>query len=236
MQMAADTHYHGPLVALDLDDTLYPEADYVLSAYSAVADALSRRDGIDPAASLKVMSRAFRIGNNPFDALLDSFPSISHKELFTPLCVEIYRYHSPSLNIPEESRMFLDNMRSYGVRMSLVTDGRAVTQWAKIKALGIEEYFNPADIWVSEERGTGKLSSDPWRTLVDRYPEAKAFVYIGDNPSKDFLYPNMLGFTTIMLTDNGSNIHPQSPLPSQAHAPSHACRTLSEVVRIVLSL
>lgn len=232
--MITDIHYHGPVVALDLDDTLYPEVDYVASAYSAIADALARRDAIDPAASLKVMHRAFRIGHNPFEALLDAFPSIGFKELFIPMCVEIYRYHSPRLSLPAESREFLQLMRDQGVKTALVTDGRAVTQWAKIRALGLDEFISSADVWISEERGIGKLALNPWRTLVNRYPEASGFFAVGDNPAKDFLYPNMLGFTTLCLLDRGNNVHPQNEMPSAAHAPSRKIHSLAEAAGLIL--
>lgn len=232
--MIHDLHYHGPVVAIDLDDTLYPEAEYVNSAYRAIADAMQRRDEIDPASALKVMQRAFRIGVNPFDALLDAFPSISRKELFVPMCVEIYRYHTPHLSLPDESRKFLENLRSKNIRMALVTDGRVTTQWAKIVALSLGEFFNPADIWISQERGIGKLSIEPWRYLTGRYPEASGFFAIGDNPAKDFLYPNMLGFTTICLKDPGGNVHPQDVLPSEAHRPGHILKSLLEAEKIIL--
>lgn len=233
--MTPDIHYHGPVVALDLDDTIYPEADYVASAYDAIADALRRRDNIDTAASLKVMHRAFRIGHNPFEALLDAFPSIGFKELFIPMCVEIYRYHTPHLTLPEESREFLTHMRERGVTVALVSDGRAVTQWSKIKALSLDEFINPADIWISEERGIGKLAINPWRALVNRYPEASSFFAVGDNPAKDFLYPNMLGFTTICLIDKGCNVHPQDAVPSAAHAPALRMHSFREIESLILS-
>ncbi len=235
MIMNTDIHYHGPVVALDLDDTLYPEADYVASAYDAIADALLRRDNINAAASLKVMNRAFRIGHNPFEALLDAFPSIGFKELFIPMCVEIYRYHTPKISLPEESREFLTYLRDNGIRAAIVTDGRAVTQWSKIKALSLDEFINPADIWISEERGIGKLALNPWRALVNRYPEASSFFAIGDNPAKDFLYPNMLGFTTICLIDKGRNVHPQNDVPSAAHAPAHRKHSFREIESLIIS-
>ena len=36
------------IVALDLDDTLYPELSYVHSGFRAVAQELARRWGVDP--------------------------------------------------------------------------------------------------------------------------------------------------------------------------------------------
>lgn len=118
--------------------------------------------------------------------------------------------------------------------MVLVTDGRATTQWAKIRALGLEEYFDPQDIWVSEERGMGKLTFDPWKHAVDRYPEAKGFFALGDNPTKDFYNPNLLGFTTICLLDRGDNIHPQDTIPTPQHAASQLVGSLREAAEIIL--
>ena len=35
------------------------------------------------------------------------------------------------------------------------------------------------------------------------------YVYIADNPKKDFTTPNKLGWTSICLLDKGQNVHPQ---------------------------
>ncbi len=38
---------------------------------------------------------------------------------------------------------------------------------------------------------------------------AAEYVYVGDNPKKDFIAPNSLGWLTIGLRDDGRNIHKQ---------------------------
>lgn len=233
--MKHDLNYHGPVVILDLDDTIYPEIDYVTSGYRAVADTILRRDGIDPAKTMNVMLSAFKSGSNPFDSLLESFPGISRPDSFIPLCVSVYRYHMPHLSLPKPSHDFLQTLQKQGIRMALVTDGRAVTQWAKINALDIQKYFSPSDIWISEERGVGKTEIYPWRTIAGRYPEASRFFAIGDNPAKDFYYPNILGFTTICLRDNGTNIHTQASIPSAIHRPQITIDTLSQAIPMILS-
>ena len=35
------------------------------------------------------------------------------------------------------------------------------------------------------------------------------YVYVGDNPRKDFLAPNSLGWFTVGIRSSGRNIHPQ---------------------------
>ncbi len=229
-----DLAYHGPVVILDLDDTLYPEVDFVRSGYQAVAESLFRRDGINPDETLRVMMDAFKSGNNPFDSLLEAFPGISYPDSLIPMCVSIYRFHTPKLELPRSSLDFLLALQRRGIRMALVTDGRAVTQMAKIRALGIEEFFSPHDILISEEQGIGKTDIHPWRTIAGHYPEASRFFIIGDNPAKDFFYPNMLGFTTICLSDKGTNIHSQTSSPSEAHKPQIILDTIAEALPLII--
>jgi putative hydrolase of the HAD superfamily len=54
---------------------------------------------------------------------------------------------------------------------------------------------------------------------MQRNPDEKRFVYIGDNPKKDFYWANRLGWTTIMLLDNGRNIHHQAEVIASLENP-----------------
>jgi putative hydrolase of the HAD superfamily len=36
------------------------------------------------------------------------------------------------------------------------------------------------------------------------------YIYIADNPKKDFITPNKLGWTSICLLDKGQNVHSQN--------------------------
>ena len=44
---------------------------------------------------------------------------------------------------------------------------------------------------------------------MNRYPECQNLTYVGDNLKKDFIAPNMLGWLTVCLKDDGRNIHRQ---------------------------
>ena len=55
------------VAAFDLDDTLYPEYDFVVSGYRAVAELLPQKDR---KCALEAMSQAYAAGENPFDALV----------------------------------------------------------------------------------------------------------------------------------------------------------------------
>lgn len=230
--MKPDFNYHGPVVALDLDDTLYPEADYVYSAYSAVAQALARRCSISPDSSLAIMQQAFLSGLNPFNQLFDAYPALNKDQDILSLVLEIYRYHTPSITLPPDSEKFLLALQAKGIKTAIITDGRASTQLNKIQALGLLKFIPPHLIFISEERGYDKTSPLPWRQIIRLFPEAKKFIAIGDNPEKDFLQPSLLGYKTIQLKDHGRNIHPQNKsLSGQA---STQVDTLTEALPLIL--
>jgi|GEM_PF-2129001 len=207
----SDIYYHGPVVALDLDDTLYSEREHAVAAYRAVA---AMPDIASPALSprvVRVMAAALDRRENPFDALEEMLARDCIATLAdTAQRVQVYRSCRPRrLTLYPDARKLLDALRDRGVRCAIVTDGRSATQRGKIRALGIEDRFHPGDILISGETGHDKTEPDNFTALVHHYPEASRFIYIGDNPAKDFDMPAMLGWDTYCLRSRPGNIHPQ---------------------------
>ncbi len=204
--MAVDISYHGVVLAFDLDDTLYPEYEYACGGFAAVAAYLETSGIADAEVSAKAMQQALRAGKNPFEALgLPDNILQSHIEKM----LHEYRAHKPVIHLRTGMAELLSEAASQGVVMAIITDGSSSRQRAKITALGIEHYFRPGDILISEEQGCDKHEALMFRQLVDNYPEASRFIYVGDNPAKDFYWPNLIGWTTVCVLDNGYNIHPQ---------------------------
>lgn len=200
------------VVCFDLDDTLYKEVEYMKSAYKAIAAyAVSRssntrmpNDEIE-AEAYQVMMDAYKHQDNAFEKL----NLFLKQDIPNSVYLEIYRNHYPNITLSNTTEETLDRLKSAGCVMGLITDGRSIQQRNKIEVLGLEKWFNDEDIIISEEFGTEKPCVDNYKYFMSRYAEAKSFVYIGDNPKKDFLGANTLGWTTICLLDNGENIHRQ---------------------------
>jgi len=57
-----------------------------------------------------------------------------------------------------------------------------------------------------------------------------AFYYIGDNPEKDFIAPNELGWTSICLLDDGKNIHKQNFNVSEEFLPKYRIKNIVELL------
>lgn len=196
-----------PAVIFDLDDTLFAERDYLISAYRAIDRHLVERGIMPPGMAFDVMTGE----GDAFDSLAAALASRGEASALTVAdMVEIYRTHTPSLSLPAESLSTLMALHSRGIPMGLITDGRVNTQSAKIKALGLERFIDRRLMIISEAIGHDKRSPVAFE-MIERALAGRAgrFIYVGDNPAKDFDRPGQRGWATACLRSRGHNIHPQ---------------------------
>lgn len=185
------------MVVFDLDDTLCPERDFVMSGFRAVSkllgeDASERMIAWFDSGEKDVIGRA----------LAETGAAASKEEL-----LKVYREHRPTMSLADGVLELLGKLRETGHPLGLITDGRSITQRNKIEALGIQQLLD--EIVISEEFGSGKPDERNFRHFESRFPDRK-LAYVGDNLSKDFVTPNKLDWTTICLLNAGHNIHPQN--------------------------
>jgi putative hydrolase of the HAD superfamily len=197
------------VIAFDLDDTLYKERDFVRSGWMAVAKHIAELNQGHVTANelFDVMQNA----GNAFDALS---AYLSDRNGLIAIDIDqmlaIYRNHFPSISLDKLTRYTLDRIKAEGYAIALITDGRATTQRNKIAALGLDKYAANEAIIISEEIGNDKNTPAPFELLRSRLGDV-SYTYVGDNPAKDFHYPNLMGWKTLMLKDTqGVNIHTQS--------------------------
>ncbi len=224
------------LVAFDLDDTLYKESDYVKSALLHIAGFLSSKYHLSAERIFDLMSRD---GVNPFDALY-SFLNTENIVIEENTCdlLKLYRNHFPDLLLPVESRIALERLIASGYRLAIITDGRSVGQMYKILSLGLDRFVSRPNVSISEEIGCDKHSAFPFERMMKRNPDCDSFIYVGDNPEKDFIWPNRLGWTSVMLLDADSvNIHSQQPdrLDEKSRA-QYEIRSLAELPTLLQKL
>ena len=200
------------VICFDLDDTLCKEIDCLKSAFREIAEYSAEHcHGCSvPVAVLAhkaydVMIAAYQEGQNAFD-VLNSFLGL---DLPIADYLYIYRNHKPKIALCEDVVRTLVALKAEGVRIGLITDVRSVQQRNKIEAPGLGRWIENADIVVSEEFGSEKPALANYEYFMKRYPECHDFTYVGDNPRKDFIAPNSLGWMTICLKDDGRNIHRQ---------------------------
>lgn len=206
-------------VVFDLDDTLALELDYLKSAFQEIAQKV---DSHNPKLFSKLLE-AYKRKDNPFECICELYPHYSIEAL-----VQLYRNHYPIY--PENlCKSLLTNLKVAGCILGLVTDGYSVTQRNKLKALEIEELFDL--VVISEEFGSAK----PTMANFDVFHQfnTAVYYYIADNPAKDFVTPNALGWQTICLIDAGNNIHPQDFSKESLYLPQKKIKQLNELVDLL---
>jgi len=190
-------------VVFDLDDTLYPEIEYVRSSLIFAGTMAESAFGVESAVTF--LLEAFENdGEDPIGALwaAKQLPKAAKSDVVASM-----RGHRPEISLPHSSASLLNALSTMGISWSILTDGRSLTQRRKIEALGIVE---ASGIYISEERSIGKPAVKAYTQIVADQPYACEFWYIGDNPAKDFVAPKALGWKTLMLIDSGCNIHTQA--------------------------
>lgn len=182
------------VVVFDLDDTLYPEIEFVKSGFLAVARAFG-----EPLLFEKMCALLETHGRGKvFDLALESFGLSSKSAIKQAL--SIYRQHTPKITLPRESQEILEYYQKRHIPLYIVTDGNKLVQANKIKALGLDRYVKKS--FITHRYGTIHAKPSPHCFLKIAHNEGVEYgdvVYIGDNCNKDFVGIKKLGFRTIRI-------------------------------------
>jgi putative hydrolase of the HAD superfamily len=187
-------------IVFDLDDTLYPERDYVLSGFRAVAAWAEPNLGILAEQGFAEMQALLDQGvrGEIFNRWLERHSlldggSVAH-------LVELYRQHEPKISLFPEVTGLLSSLRTQ-YYLGLVTDGYREVQQRKLAALNLAGYFDAvvfADEWGLE---AWKPSPVPFYAVLERlgHLSPAESVYVADNPTKDFLGARRVGMATVWV-------------------------------------
>jgi putative hydrolase of the HAD superfamily len=186
------------VIVFDLDDTLYLERDFVRSGFMAVDRCVSHRFEIsgffDRAWSLFEAGRRGDIFNCALSEL-----AIQVSPELVRLLVDIYRGHEPSIQLAPDAEEVLLAVCSRR-RAALLTDGPRTTQARKVAVLDLIERLRPIVYTDDLGRGMQKPHPQGFLTIQGAFGlAAHEFVYVADNPSKDFLAPRQLGWRTVRV-------------------------------------
>lgn len=201
------------VIVFDLDDTLYKERDYVRSGRRAVARFVAAATGLGADALMDIMEACGPTGPGAFDRLLDHIgkEAPAAKGIGIAEILQVYRNHIPEIRLTPEAESLLTKLKEAGHHLALITDGRSTTQRLKFEALGLNRFFKPEAVFISEETGGDKTSPAGFEAVERLYPGVARRTYIGDNPAKDFMHPRRMGWNTVMLADSaGANVFSQN--------------------------
>jgi putative hydrolase of the HAD superfamily len=220
-------------VLFDLDDTLYPEMEFVRSGFQAVARYLDERFHLGQDLVMSQMMEVLRREGRGrvFDSVLRYHGLYS--EDTTRLLVFLYRSHRPRIQPYVDTLPTLSHLRQLGIRLGLLTDGMASVQRNKIAALRLTDLFDA--VLCSDELGPDcwKPSGTPYKVLLellDASPSESA--YVGNDLSKDFIWPNTASMISIQIQRQMSG--PSHPIQVPSHSRARfVSDTLTDILPIV---
>ena len=202
-------------VIFDLDDTLYPEVEFVYSGYRAVSEKVREQLGFEICGELMTLFETGQRGDLFTPVLRTHLGAV--EEEYVRALVSVYRQHRPAIAPFPEARGVLDLLRGR-YRMAIISDGYLDVQKRKLEALEIDRYFDPVVFSDEWGRDFWKPHSRPYEECMRRLSLAPStIVYVGDNPTKDFVTARRLMMRTIRVRRPGT-LHYDVRLPSDFEA------------------
>lgn len=189
-------------IIFDLDDTLFPEKEYILSAFKIVGVYISEKCNVPNKVVDDLIKSLFLESHDKvFDRLLEDnrFSKLSVKEL-----IQVYRNHFPDIKLFNEVKKVLTDLKVKGYKLGLITDGYRKSQKNKILSLGLNKYFD--EIILTDELGKEYWKPNPraFKIMKEKLNvKYRQMVYVGDNPQKDFFISNVFPIKTIRVYRNG---------------------------------
>ena len=197
-----------PCVVFDLDDTLYLEREYVRSGFEAVGDWAGRNLGISDFGD-----RAWRLfeggcRREVFDVLLKESGWDPSPPLIEEV-VAVYRTHSPRISALPDAIDCLSFFQGTAV-LALISDGSPTSQQLKVRALKLERFFELVVLTGVWGQTFSKPHLRAFQLVQARLkPSDGRFIYVADNPEKDFIAPAALGWETVRVRRPGG-LHAQT--------------------------
>lgn len=219
-------------VVFDLDDTLYPERQFAVCGFRACGVWAKEQFGVEGVG--EEMTRLLDTGmlGKLFKSVLESHIP-DHKPEHLIALREAYRGAVAELTLFDDAVWALDHYAGRGP-LGLITDGTHTVQRKKVEALALGPRFQ--EIIYTDALGEDRAYFKPHPMAFERVAAAigapgDRFVYVGDNPLKDFVAPNALGWTTIQIVRDGG-IHDATRI-AEAGAPQHKVSSLTELPGIL---
>ena len=200
------------IIVFDVDDTLFPEREFVRSGFQAVGEWILNKYGVP--GFFEVAWKFFAQGNRGkiFNLVLAEIGIEDNPQIIQEL-LQIYREHKPQISLFSDARWAIDYFKTHK-KLAAITDGYLITQRNKVAALEIASSFEA--IVYSDEYGRENWKPSPLPYL--KVMELTGFqgyecVYVGDNPHKDFITAKKLSWLTVQIDRQDGEYSKNRPTP-----------------------
>lgn len=172
-------------VLVDLDDTLFPQRDWLVGAWQAVARAAAAY-GLPARSFAATLGEVARGGSDRGRIIDRALAAAGRPDVPVAPLVAAFHGHAPAVLRPYPGvPQALARLRAR-VPVGLVTDGEPAVQHGKVAALGLAGAFDT--VVFSDRLGRGHRKPHPapfLAALAELGVPPGAAVHIGDRPDKD---------------------------------------------------
>jgi putative hydrolase of the HAD superfamily len=222
-------------VTVDLDDTLYPQADWLAGAWAAVA-AEGGRQGLAAASLHRALVEAAAAGSDRGGIIDRALAAVGVREdavtALVPDLVSVFAGHRPERLTPYDGVLDAVARLAAAVPVVVITDGIPAVQHAKVEALGVGHLL--AGVVVSDELGGRRLRKPhpaPFHRALELLGEpATRVVHVGDRPEKDVRGAACAGMRSIRVTTGE-----YAALPDGSDLPWRTAPTFAEAADLCLA-
>lgn len=201
-------------IVLDLDDTVYPEHEFVRSGFRHIeawaADALGIEGLGETCWSL------FRDGvrGHTFDRALELHGVPASPDSVRALVIE-YRMHTPQIRVGPERLEVVEKL-SENFRLCVLTGGNPDVQRSKYRVLGIDHLVESVVFCGDWGPEFDKPHERGWQAIEDLTGLSEGqLTYVADNPLKDWPATEHRGWSLIRVRMPDS-LHAAVPTPAGA--------------------
>lgn len=185
-------------IIFDLDDTLFPEMEYIHSGFRKVSSFLSENTKINSKVIFDDLT-----GSNIFkeDKLLFTrlFKKLNIDRTLLKDCLDCYRSHKPDIRLSNDTESLLSILKKR-YDLCLITDGPPQIQRSKSIALGLGRFFKIQIFTEIFGKTYRKPSVLPFVLAIKELEVCPSeCIYIGDDPLLDFSAPREIGIYSVRL-------------------------------------
>jgi putative hydrolase of the HAD superfamily len=190
----------APIAAVlcDLDDTLFPQADWLAGAWRAVAESASEQ-GVQQAPFLKALQEIAAEGSARGGIIDRALAAVDAQIPVADLVAVFKAYRAPGLELYPGAAQALAALRER-VPIAVITDGDPGIQQGKLASLGLLGAVDHVVISDQIGREFRKPHPEPFRrALAALGVEPQFAVCIGDRPDKDVAGAAALGMRAVRV-------------------------------------
>ena len=185
-------------VLCDLDDTLFPQADWLDGAWHVVAEAAAQQ-GVQQGPFLKALQEIAAKGSARGGIIDRALAAVDAQIPIADLVAVFKAYRAPRLDLYPGAAQALAALRER-VPIAVITDGDPGIQQGKLASLGLLDAVDHVVISDRIGREFRKPHPEPFRrALAALGVEPRFAVCIGDRPDKDVAGASALGIRAVRV-------------------------------------